>query len=329
MIKLQNISKSYNGIDYVIKDLNLHIEEGQIYTFVGPSGCGKSTTLKMINRLIEPTSGDIYINDGNIREKDPNELRKNIGYVIQEIGLFPHKNIKENISVVPRLYGWSQERIDNRIEELLKTMGLDEEEIYDKYPSELSGGQMQRIGVARALAVDPPIMLMDEPFGAVDPIVREHLQDEFLKLQKINKKTICFVTHDINEAFKMGDKIVIFNEGSIAQCDTPENIVLNPKNDFVRKFVGMNSFTDNLKVISLKKLLDKNCYFKLLEDSDKEEKLRSNGYFINSYSSISNCLNLFLKKDVKELLIIDDSNRYLLSFDNLQKFISEEVGYYE
>jgi osmoprotectant transport system ATP-binding protein len=249
MIKIKNVIKKYPGVQKpAVNNLSMEIGEGEICVFVGPSGCGKTTTLKMINRLIEPTSGDIYVNGVNVMEQDPDVLRQNIGYVIQQIGLFPHMTVYDNIAIVPKLLKWSSEKIKTRVDELLELVGLCPEEYRSKYPKALSGGQRQRVGVARALAVNPPIMLMDEPFGAVDPVTRSQLQNEFLRLQKKMKKTICFVTHDIDEAIKMGDKIAIMDQGNLVQYDTPENILFNPNCEFVEDFVGSDR---SLKVLSL------------------------------------------------------------------------------
>ncbi len=249
MIELEDIVKYYPGqATPAIDNLTLSIPNGEICTLVGPSGCGKSTLLRMINRMIEPTSGSIKIDGKDIREANPDRLRMGIGYVIQQIGLLPHRTIAENIALVPKLYAWPKEKIDQRVDELLVTMGLNPQETRHKYPSQLSGGQMQRVGVARAMAVDPPIMLMDEPFGAVDPIARSHLQDEFLRLQKSIKKTIVFVTHDINEAIKMGDKIAIFNRGQLVQFGTPEEILTRPANEFVESFIGYDRVVKKLNL---------------------------------------------------------------------------------
>lgn len=247
MIELREVTKVYKGQTVPAVDrLSLKIPEGETCVFVGPSGCGKSTTLRMINRMIEPTSGTILINNKDIRESDPDRLRMGIGYVIQQIGLLPHRTVAENIAIVPRLYGWPKEKIRKRVDELLELIGLDPETTRDKYPSQLSGGQMQRVGVARAMAVDPPIMLMDEPFGAVDPIARNYLQDEFLRLQREMRKTICFVTHDINEAIKMGDRIAIFNKGRLVQYGTPHEILTRPANEFVSDFIGYDRVVKKL-----------------------------------------------------------------------------------
>ncbi len=266
MIKIEEVIKKYPGMERPAVDkLNMSIEEGEICTFVGPSGCGKTTTLKMINRIIEPSGGKIYVNGENVIDQNPNELRKKIGYVIQKTGLFPHYSVFDNIAIVPRLLGWEEERVEKRVVELLKLMNLDPDENRDKFPKALSGGQSQRVGVARAMAADPPVMLMDEPFGAVDPITRTQLQNEFLKLQKKVKKTICFVTHDIDEAIKMGDKIAIMNEGKLVQFDTPENILFNPANEFVEQFVGSDRSLKVLNLLRVTEVMRKNI--KRVKDS--------------------------------------------------------------
>ena len=240
MIEFRGVSKSYPGSqEPVVRDLSLEVPEGEICVLVGPSGCGKTTTMRMVNRLIEPTSGEILIDGEPNTAMSATALRRKIGYAIQEIGLFPHRTIRENVCTVPRLLEWDRKRIDDRASELLSLVGLDPEQYGERYPAELSGGQQQRVGVARAMAADPPVMLMDEPFGAIDPITRERLQDEFLRLQEEINKTIVFVTHDIDEAIKMGDHIAILAEGgSLAQYDTPERILTEPANDFVASFVG-------------------------------------------------------------------------------------------
>lgn len=255
LIRLEKVSKTYKGSqEPAVKELDLSVKKGEVLVLVGPSGCGKSTTLRLINRLIEPTSGKIFLNAEDVTEVNPNELRKKIGYVIQQIGLFPHRTIAENIATVPSLLGWDSEKIVNRVNELLTVVGIDPEEYKNRYPKELSGGQAQRVGVARALAADPDVLLMDEPFGAIDPITRDRLQNEFIRLQQELKKTIVFVTHDIDEAIKMGDRIAILSEQSeIAQIDTPENILSNPANEFVESFLGSGAL---LKSLTLKKVRD-------------------------------------------------------------------------
>jgi osmoprotectant transport system ATP-binding protein len=250
MIKFRGVSKTYLGSDRpVVNDLSFEILEGEICVLVGPSGCGKTTTMRMVNRLIEPTEGEILIDGEPNTQMSGTQLRRKIGYAIQQIGLFPHRTIAENIATVPSLLGWDKRRIKERVDELLKLVGLDPDDYRDRYPAELSGGQQQRVGVARALAADPPIMLMDEPFGAVDPITRERLQDEFLGIQQDIKKTIVFVTHDIDEAIKMGDKIAILKQGGfLAQYDSPENILSNPNSEFVASFVGRDRILKRLSL---------------------------------------------------------------------------------
>lgn len=239
MISLKSVSKRYPGTTSpAVQDLNLEVERGEFVTLVGPSGCGKTTTLKMINRIIEPTGGSIIINGADALSMPAYELRRSIGYVIQQIGLFPHKTIAQNIGTVPQLLGWEQSRIEERTAELTEVVGL-ESEMLGRYPAELSGGQQQRVGVARALAADPPVLLMDEPFGAVDPIVRGHLQREFLELQRELGKTVVFVTHDIDEAIFLGTRIAILNMGGVLeQYDSPETILREPANQFVEDFLG-------------------------------------------------------------------------------------------
>jgi osmoprotectant transport system ATP-binding protein len=255
VIKLENVTKIYPGMtEPAVTGVSLEIPEGETCVLIGPSGCGKTTTMKMVNRLIEPTSGRIFVAGQNVMEQDPVQLRRNIGYVIQQIGLFPHMTIRDNIATVPQMLGWEKSRIDHRVDELLELMGLDPAFHRDRYPRQLSGGQRQRIGVARALAADPPVMLMDEPFGAIDPITREHLQNEFLRLQKQIKKTIMFVTHDIDEAIKMGTRICILQVGGVVeQYGPPDEILARPANAFVAGFVGADR---GLKRLGLVRTVD-------------------------------------------------------------------------
>jgi osmoprotectant transport system ATP-binding protein len=238
-LELRDVSKRYGGQrEPAIVDLSLTVGAGEVCVLVGPSGSGKTTALRLINRLIEPSSGDILLGGRSVLRRDPNELRREIGYVIQQGGLFPHLNVEDNIATVPRLLHWDKQRTAARVAELLELIGLDPE-IGHRYPAQLSGGQRQRVGVARALAADPPLMLMDEPFAAIDPINRARLQDEFKRLQEQVRKTIVFVTHDIDEAIKMGDRIAIIREGGrLAQYDTPPKVLLKPADQFVAQFVG-------------------------------------------------------------------------------------------
>ncbi|HIU78672.1 MAG TPA: ABC transporter ATP-binding protein [Candidatus Avilachnospira avicola] len=250
MIQFENVSKKYRGTDAeVVKDINFTIPSGQIVVLIGPSGCGKTTCLKMINRLVKISSGKIYIDGKDIMDQDPIELRRNMGYVIQQTGLFPHMTVRENIEVIPRLQKKDPEEIDKRTEKLMKMVGLDSDQYLDRYPTQLSGGQLQRVGVARAFATDPDIILMDEPFSALDPITRSQLQDELLFLQSKLKKTIVFVTHDMDEAVKIADRICIINGGRIVQYDTPEEIMKHPANEYVADFVGKNRIWANPEYI--------------------------------------------------------------------------------
>ena len=251
MIQLENVTKLFGKIT-AVDQVDLRITPGEFLVLIGPSGCGKTTTMKMINRLIDPTEGRIYIKGKDISKENPIELRRQIGYVIQEIGLLPHMTIADNIALVPRLLKWPKEKQKQRVEELLEMVGLDASIFVGKYPRQLSGGQRQRVGVARALAVDPPIMLMDEPFGALDPITREQMQDEFIRLQEQVKKTIVFVTHDMDEALKFADRIVIMDHGKIVQCGTPEVILRQPANTFVRDFVGSDHTLKQLNLIRVR-----------------------------------------------------------------------------
>ncbi len=237
MIELKNVFKNYGDFT-AVNDVSFTVENGEVCVLIGPSGCGKSTTIKLINRMLEPTAGDIYVEGKDIRAEKPEVLRRKIGYVIQNIGLFPHMTVADNIAVVPKLLGWEPERIRERTEELLNLIGLDSAQYAPKFPRELSGGEAQRIGVARALAADPPLLLMDEPFGAVDPLNRQVLQAEFQKIQRKLRKTVIFVTHDLDEAIRLADRIVLLERGRVLQNDSPEDLLSRPANKFVRNFVG-------------------------------------------------------------------------------------------
>ena len=253
-ILLRDVTKQFPGQDRpAVDSLSMEIAAGDMVMLVGPSGCGKTTTLKMINRLIEPTSGQILLGGDDISEVDADRLRRGIGYVIQAGGLFPHMTVAANIAVVPSMLGWDKARTARRINELLELVSLDPARYRDRYPKELSGGQQQRVGVARALAADPPVLLMDEPFGAVDPIVRERLQDELLSIHANLHKTVVFVTHDFDEAVRLGDRIAVFAEGGhLVQYDTPERILTHPANDFVRQFIGSGAGLKQLGLARVK-----------------------------------------------------------------------------
>jgi osmoprotectant transport system ATP-binding protein len=251
VITFERVTRRY-GDRVVVDALDLVVQVGEIVILVGPSGCGKTTTLRMINRLVEPSEGRILIDDVDTATLPAEELRRGIGYVIQQIGLFPHHTVADNVATVPRLLGWDRKRVEARVEELLELVGLPAGEYARRYPSELSGGQRQRVGVARALGADPPILLMDEPFGAIDPIVRLRLQQELLRLQRVVRKTIVFVTHDIDEAVRLGDHVALFADGGrLAQYDTPAELLLHPSTGFVEEFLGDNLLLRRLALLGL------------------------------------------------------------------------------
>ena len=259
MIKLDNVTKAFEtaaGAALAADRVSFEVAEGEICVLLGPSGCGKTTTLKMVNRLVQPTSGKIYINGKDTDAYDPVELRRTIGYVIQQIGLFPNMTVEENICVVPKLLGWDMNKARKRAAELLSVINLEPAIFLKRYPKELSGGQQQRVGVARALAADPPVLLMDEPFGAIDPINREVIQDEFLKIHRRLKKTVMFVSHDIDEAVKMADKVAIFRTGKLEQFDSPDNILAHPINEFIADFVGTDRTLKRLRLVKVLEAID-------------------------------------------------------------------------
>ena len=254
MIEFKQVQKTFKNTT-VLKEMNLTINKGELVVFIGPSGCGKTTSLKMINRLIEPTEGTIIVNGQDTRKMDPIELRRQMGYVIQQTGLFPHMTIRENIQLIAGLEGHAEQDMDARTEHLLRMVGLDPDQFIDRYPSELSGGQQQRIGFARALMNDPEVILMDEPFSALDPVTRNDLQEELFNLQEEVKKTIVFVTHDMDEAIKLADRICIMRDGEIVQFDTPEQILRNPKDEYVESFIGKNRIWNSPEFIKAKDIM--------------------------------------------------------------------------
>jgi osmoprotectant transport system ATP-binding protein len=255
MIEFDEVTKVYSGETVAIEGVSFTVEEGTTTVLVGPSGCGKTTTMKLVNRLEEPSEGAVYYDGEDIAAYDEIDLRRDIGYVIQEIGLFDHMTVAENVATVPTLKGWDEETIDERVDELLALMDLPPEEYREQYPPVLSGGQKQRVGVARALAADPDVLLMDEPFGALDPITRTDLQDEFLEIQAQINTTILFVTHSIDEALKMGDRIAIFDMGEVVQYDTPREILENPANTFVADFIGEDRALKQLQVTRVEEIM--------------------------------------------------------------------------
>ncbi|MDZ7759667.1 MAG: ABC transporter ATP-binding protein [Desulfovermiculus sp.] len=277
MITYENVTKIFGGgPDAVtaLRDVSLEIEQGNLVIFLGPSGCGKTTLLRLTNRLLGLTRGKIIVDGQDIMKVDPVKLRQTIGYAIQQIGLFPNKTIADNIATVPKLLGWKKQNIQERVDELLSMLQLEPSAFRDRYPTELSGGQQQRIGVARCLAANPDILLMDEPFGAIDPINREEIQNEFLRLQRKLKKTIAFVTHDIHEAIKMGDKIAIFAEGQLVQYDFPETILAQPKDQYIADFVGADRALKVLGLIHVEEVMDRNPDNVVQGDTTAQEALR-------------------------------------------------------
>ncbi|MEH7883861.1 betaine/proline/choline family ABC transporter ATP-binding protein [Bacillus sp. JJ1609] len=258
MIRLNNISKKYNDGFQALKNINLELEAGKIHAIIGPSGCGKSTTMKLINRLITPTEGEVVINDVDVTAINPVQLRRKIGYVIQNIGLFPHMSIADNVAVVPRLLKWDESKTQAKVDELLSKVQLAPETFRNRKPGELSGGQQQRVGVIRALAAEPEIILMDEPFSALDPISREQLQNELVNIQEELKKTIVFVTHDMDEAIKIADNIVLMKDGEVVQVGTPDSILRHPANDFVKEFIGKDRLKEDREIPTVNEVMNEN-----------------------------------------------------------------------
>jgi len=322
-LELRNVSKRYPGQrEPAIRDLSLTVAAGDVCVLVGPSGSGKTTAMRLINRMIPITSGDILLGGRSVLEREPRHLRREIGYVIQQVGLFPHQTVGENIATVPRLLGWPKDRIAARVQELLELIGLDQE-MTRRYPAQLSGGQRQRVGVARALAADPPLMLMDEPFGAIDPINRARLQDEFLRLQEKVKKTVVFVTHDIDEAIKMGDRIAILREGGVlAQYDTPREILTHPADEFVAEFVGADR---GLKRLALTKVAE----LKLTEPNGLRPDLRADGARrVSAETSVRDALSLMLTEGGEPLTVVDGDGRVegLLTLGAIEQLLSDEAA---
>ena len=311
VIQFNQVSKSYEDGTKAVDSLHLEIKKGEFFVLIGPSGCGKTTTMKMINRLIETTEGSILIDGKDIQEYNINELRWDIGYVLQQIALFPHMTIAENIAVVPEMRKWSKEKIKARVDELLQMVGLDPDVYRDRMPDELSGGQKQRIGVVRALAANPKIVLMDEPFSALDPLSREQLQKDIVQLQKKIQKTIVFVTHDMQEALSLGDRICIMKEGKVVQLDTPEEIIRNPKNAFVEEFIG-NRGRPWYEGKSIEDVLP------------IDESMRIEGESLSLHSSLQEAL-VRLRAD--EVVPVEENGRYVgaLTSRHIVNYIVEQM----
>src|SRR5438067_3018523 len=313
-----HVTKRYPGQERpAVDDLSLTIPAGDLCVLVGPSGGGKTTAMKMVNRLITITEGDIPIAGHSVRAMDLTELRRGIGYVIQQVGLFPHMSVEGNVATVPRLLGWPRPRIRARVGELLELVGLDPDRDRRRFPAELSGGQRQRVGLARALAANPPLMLMDEPFGAIDPITRARLQDEFLRLHNELRKTVIFVTHDIDEAIKMGDRIAILRQGGVlAQYDTPDAILAEPADDFVARFVGADR---SLKRLALKRL----SQIELAALNGSEPS----GPTVSASTTLRDALALMLDEGSRHLTVVDEGGRQLgrCSVEHLSELLARPV----
>lgn len=304
MIRFQDINKRFGDGQNVVADFNLEIDRGQFVVLIGPSGSGKTTTMKMINRLVEPTNGLIYIDGKNHKEIPAVELRRKIGYVIQQVGLFPHMTISENISLVPRLRGEDPTKFGDRVDELLSLVNLEPADYRDRYPNQLSGGQQQRVGVIRALAADPPIILMDEPFSALDPLTREQLQEELVRLQSEVKKTIVFVTHDMDEALKLADLVVLMRDGRIEQAAPGDDILRDPANDFVKSFIGQGRISPanelSLKDIAIEKPVTIEPNRGLAESLRKMRKRRVDSLLVTDHQN--KLLGIVTAKDIHENL---------------------------
>jgi osmoprotectant transport system ATP-binding protein len=322
-LELRSVSKRYPGQRRpAIEDLSLTVPAGEVCVLVGPSGSGKTTAMRLINRMISISGGEILLGGRSVLDREPRHLRREIGYVIQQVGLFPHQTVGENIATVPRLLGWQKERVAARVRELMELIGLDPEEMAGRYPAQLSGGQRQRVGVARALAADPPLMLMDEPFGAIDPINRARLQDEFLGLQQKVRKTVVFVTHDIDEAIKMGDRIAILREGGVlAQYDTPREILTRPADEFVAQFVGADRGLKRLALTTLAEL-------KLIEPNGVRPALDTDdGRRVSTDTSVRDALSLMLTEGGQPLTVVDaDGNvQGLMTLEVVEKLLVDEA----
>ena len=293
MLKFENVSKVYDGGFQAVKSVNFDIPAGELLVLIGPSGSGKSTTMKMINRMEPHTSGKITINGKDTNSYNASDLRRNIGYVIQQIGLFPHYTIEKNIAIVPQLKGWNDKRIKARVNELLELVGLDPDIYASRYPKELSGGQQQRIGIARALAADPDVILMDEPFSALDPLTREQLQNELLALHKKLKKTIVFVTHDMDEALKMGDRIAIMKDGKLLQLDTPEKLLHEPAHGFVEEFIGKHRIIQNPELMPVVDIMSASVFTALPHWSPEK------------------ALSFIRQRKITNLIVVDDDKKLI------------------
>ncbi|EMA51099.1 ABC transporter ATP-binding protein [Halococcus thailandensis] len=332
MIEFDNVHKQYSDGTQAVNGLSFEVEEGTTTVLVGPSGCGKTTTMQLVNRLEEPTEGTVYYDGTDIQELPATELRRQIGYVIQDIGLFDHMTIAENVATVPELKGWDDDRTDERVDELLDLMGLPPEEYRDSYPGELSGGQQQRVGVARALAAGPDVMLMDEPFGALDPITRENLQDEFLDIQEEIDTTIIFVTHDINEALKMGDKIAMMNDGELVQYDTPSAMLEAPATKFVEDFIGPDRTLKQLRVLQVSEIMRTdvpNEHRDVVEAFDPADTVMADGgelIPVTPSDSAQVALSRCIQAGVRALPVVEDATVIgVVTEEDIRSYHADEI----
>ncbi|WP_181350975.1 ABC transporter ATP-binding protein [Thalassobacillus sp. CUG 92003] len=321
MITYENVSKVYNGEVKAVDDVSFHVEAGETVVLLGPSGCGKTTLLRMVNGLESITNGDIQIDGKSTSALNKIDLRRNIGYVIQSNGLFPNMNIEQNVTVVPDLLGWDRKKKGDRYNYLMDLVGLNPDQFRKRYPHELSGGQQQRIGVVRALAADPPVMLMDEPFGALDPIIRERVQDEFLHIQQEVHKTILFVSHDIDEAIKMGDKIALMKDGKLMQYDPPADMLSQPKNDFVSQFVGQDRTLKRLNIHTLADLVQ------VMDLNESDATIEETKELLVT-SSLRDTLSLILDQQVRQIIVVDNKGNNLgaIDFSIVKDYLSTRGG---
>lgn len=320
MIKFDQVTKVYGDKVKAVDNVSFDVPEGNIVVFLGPSGCGKTTTLRMVNRLESITDGKIFVNGTDVNSLNDIELRRNIGYVIQHNGLFPNMTIEDNVMAVPNLIGWDRKKKADRYKYLMDLVGLNPDEYRKRYPHELSGGQQQRVGIARAMAADPPVMLMDEPFGALDPVIRARIQNEFLQIQQEVKKTILFVSHDIDEAIKMGDGIAIFKEGKLMQYDSPSELLAHPKNDFVREFVGKDRALKSLSLHTVKDLISE----RMLRKLDGPEK--SNKKTISVETNLRDALSILLNQEADQL-VVQSNNRLVgaMQIDDVEAYLHQHI----
>jgi len=319
LLKFKNVSKTYNSDVEALKGVTFDVNEGEFVILLGPSGCGKTTLLRMVNQLEDITAGDILLNDQSVQSMDKIKMRRDIGYVIQSTGLFPNMTIEKNAMIVPDLLGWDRKKKSDRFNYLMDLIGLNPDEYRNRYPHELSGGQQQRIGVARALAADPPVMLMDEPFGALDPIIRTRLQEEFLNIQKEIKKTILFVSHDIDEAVKMGDRIALLQDGKIMQYDRPVEILNKPRNEFVSEFVGQDRILKSMSLYSITDLMN------VVNLNDVYQS--SHAVTVEKETSLRIVISMFLNQEADQLAVIDEANNHLgsITLGLIETFLEIEV----